>query len=654
MESQLFTLSKIFTERLFRIPDFQRGYAWTEPQWKDFWNDIQQIEEGSNHYTGVLTLEQVPAATVNLWHEDRWIIESKGYEPFFVVDGQQRLTTAIVLVQAILEAIPDNTSINYTSTSEIRKKFIFDTKDGDISRSYIFGYDKDNPSYEFLKTRIFLEFSSSSLKEETVYTNNLEGAKSFFGAKISELQLYQLENLYRKVTQHLLFNIFTISDEVDVCVAFETMNNRGKPLSYLELLKNRLIYLSLKIDRDQSEKEKLRRSINDCWKAIYHSLGRNKHRLLTDDVFLSSHYFLYFVKSKDDKENADFALQTNFRRQLIKGQDHTRLLNEIFVPKRVISTDGNPPEIGLKEIYEYVSSLQASVEQWYRMFNSQKATDDSIEDTWLDRLDRIGSREFLPLILSVLLKVEKEQDRVQIFKNLERYLFSISLVNYYPWYSAIAYEFIREAIDLYNGTLTSKQVALKIAESCTIVVSNPRFITEVKSNFRTRGFYNWKLIKYFLYEYNLFLQLRSKTERRKLHWENFSEVKADYKTVEHIYPQRAQSRYWTDRFVNLSQKERESLKNSLGNLLPLSQPKNASLSNGTFLDKVNGKGDSSIGFIFGCYAENEVAKEVEWTPDKILSRGLKLLGFMEKRWGLDFGDVAEKTAILGLDFLTKD
>lgn len=60
MDPQLLTLSKIFTERLFRIPDYQRGYAWTEKQLKDFWTDIQQLEPGRNHYTGVLTLESVP------------------------------------------------------------------------------------------------------------------------------------------------------------------------------------------------------------------------------------------------------------------------------------------------------------------------------------------------------------------------------------------------------------------------------------------------------------------------------------------------------------------------------------------------------------------------------------------------------------------
>lgn len=156
METQLYSLSKIFTERLFRIPDYQRGYAWGERQLKDFWSDIHQLEEGHNHYTGVLTLEAVDPATYRKWEDDLWIIEAKSFSPFFVVDGQQRLTTCILLIQAILEKLKSTDKLNYNDKSEIRKKFIFESKDSGISRSYIFGYERDNPSYEYLKTDIFL------------------------------------------------------------------------------------------------------------------------------------------------------------------------------------------------------------------------------------------------------------------------------------------------------------------------------------------------------------------------------------------------------------------------------------------------------------------------------------------------------------------
>ncbi|WP_182212703.1 DUF262 domain-containing protein [Stenotrophomonas acidaminiphila] len=155
MDNQLLTLSKIFTERLFRIPDYQRGYAWGEKQLRDFWSDLDQLEDGQNHYTGVLTLENVPAEVCEKWGDDAWIINSKKFEPLYVVDGQQRLTTSIILIQVILENIDESIRINYNTKEEVQKKFIFDSKDGGISRSYIFGYEKDNPwtGQPFVDTR---------------------------------------------------------------------------------------------------------------------------------------------------------------------------------------------------------------------------------------------------------------------------------------------------------------------------------------------------------------------------------------------------------------------------------------------------------------------------------------------------------------------
>lgn len=659
MDSQLFTLSKIFTERLFRIPDYQRGYAWNEPQWRDFWNDIAQIEEGGSHYTGVLTLESVPPHHRSMWIDDLWIIDSKGYEPFYVVDGQQRLTTSIILLQAIVERIPAGKSINYTTVDDVRKKFIFDSKDGGHSRSYIFGYDKDNPSYEFLKTKIFREFSSSNKSEETVYTNNLENAKLFFADMMREYSLEDLESLYKRVTQSLLFNIFTISDEVDVCVAFETMNNRGKALSYLELLKNRLIYLSLKVQQDEFEKSKLRGAINDCWKAIYHNLGRNKDKPLDDDLFLGTHYTLYFSKPVEDdleypvEAEFDVALAGMSNNLLVNygvpaRRDHYRkLLQEIFVQKRVMKTEGEA-ELQLSDIYQYVSSLQVAVDHWYDIFNPSTMLPDSSASLWLDKLNRIGCRDHLSLILSVMLSVPKDADRTSIFEALERFIFVVQLLGYV---APRRLRFDREAMGLYHGKLTAKQVSVRIRDSASRLLNMTSVKAEIRNGFRSRGFYSWRMIRYFLYEYNLHLQEKSKTLRRKLHWSELVDKASDHQTVEHIYPQNARASYWQERFGTYKQRQKESIRNSLGNLVPLSQPKNSSLSNKPFPEKVDGGPESSVGFRYGCYAENEIAAETDWTPEHIRARGMKMLAFMEWRWSIQLGTDAEKLELLGLDFL---
>lgn len=155
MDTQLQSISKLFTEKLYRIPDYQRGYAWGEKQLKEFWGDVLQLENEKNHYVGVLTLEEVDPNIYDKWEDDLWIIKSKRFKPYFIVDGQQRLTTTVILLQAVTESVNENAKLNFNTIQEIRKRFIFDSKDDGISRSYIFGYEKDNPSYNFLKKKYF-------------------------------------------------------------------------------------------------------------------------------------------------------------------------------------------------------------------------------------------------------------------------------------------------------------------------------------------------------------------------------------------------------------------------------------------------------------------------------------------------------------------
>ena len=112
MNSELYSLSKLFTENLLRIPDYQRGYSWVYKHLNDFWNDLAQLGLDNDHYTGVLTLEPVDKRRYSDWNDDLWIIQSKRYRPFYIVDGQQRLTTALILLQSILERASDE-QLNY-------------------------------------------------------------------------------------------------------------------------------------------------------------------------------------------------------------------------------------------------------------------------------------------------------------------------------------------------------------------------------------------------------------------------------------------------------------------------------------------------------------------------------------------------------------
>ena len=312
--------------------------------------------------------------------------------------------------------------------------------------------------------------------------------------------------------------------------------------------------------------------------------------------------------------------------------------------------------VTLDRVYKYVSSLQDAVESWYKIFNPFDSDFSPEIQIWLDKLNRIGMEPYLPLVLVYLQKVTAENKRLSFLHAVERNLFIASLFSgpfgHYVLFGNNSMISVPDlAVDLNSGTINADKVIRHLSDATSDLLKIDQVMKDLHTFFRASGFYEWRTIRYFLFEYNVDLQTRSKTDRAKIFWPEFTEQREDFISVEHIYPQQARHEYWTTRFGGLSQKQRTALKNSLGNLLPLSKPKNASLSNRPFHDKVTGKGEMAVGYCYGSYAENEVAKYSDWTPHEVLVRGLAMLAFMEKRWGIDLGDETQKKLLLGLEFL---
>jgi len=665
MQTELYSLSKIFTENVFRIPDYQRGYSWGDRQLKDFWSDIALLDPNRDHYTGVLTLEEVPSQETEKWSDDRWIFASKRYKPYYVVDGQQRLTTSLLLLQCILERAGADGELNYSTPDEVRKKYIFESRDKGVSRSYIFGYEKDNPSHEYLKTKIFMEPSDShSTGEETIYTQNLSRAKLYFAERLAPLDTAQLENVYTKITQHFLYNIYVISGEIDVFVAFETMNNRGKPLSHLELLKNRLIFLSTRFDVDDDERSKLRRTINESWKTAYHFLGRNQKRPLEDDHFLATQFLLYLGAHQTASDSSDD--EKRRRRQVWRmhhRQDEYKsyLLDQYFTSRNLIGskdavvelqepTDKNDTIVLKPEsLYEYAHHLKRCVETYYRALNPEDSEFFGEARVELARIRRIGMRDCMPIIIAAVHSNPDEAVMLKLLRNLERFLFVRLVQMHYP---DDELDLLELSVQLTRRELTVDALAEKIHLACDrrtekLDISN----TAVRWT-RERAYYGWPGLKYFLFEYEQDLKLRSRSNRDKVVWDEFirEDYEKDYSTIEHIYPQKPKDSYWSAKFAGMAVKQKNALRNSLGNLLGLSRPKNSALGNRAFPEKRDGNADAG-GYRFGSYSEIEVANEVDWTPAAILQRGLRLLDFMERRWGVRLGTHSDKVASLKLSFV---
>lgn len=687
------SLDSLFKEKIFRIPDYQRGYAWQREQLKAFWEDLINLPEGRSHYMDVLTLKQSSVEEITTIDKEYWLVEDYSYKLYHIVDGQQRLTTFIIFVQSfvdLLKSLPENQgkpddAIYISDTlnvAAVQSKYLFRNKPtGDQFRTYKFGYTVDNPSYQYLRYKIFNE-PGSGLIQETFYTLNLSNAKDYFSKQLEELYkqegLRALQDIYAKLTKRFLFNEYAIKDEFDVFVAFETMNSRGRKLSDLELLKNRLIYLTtLYSDQelDASERKSLRDTINDAWKEVYYQLGRNKKRPLNDDEFLKAHWTVYFKYSRQTgRDYIRFLLGEQFTPQKIHKKIERDVELEVIEEQRSDSEiddpedeSGNEPEEVLTvrtaqlrpaEIRDFVLSLKVSAVHWFNSWNPDLAEGLSPkEQDWIDRLNRVGMVYFRPLVMAILKRDEAPSNRVQLFKKIERFIFvafrlSFARANYR------SSEFYNAARALDRGEIGFEEISQKLDKDLAYTFNDDRtyrdddFYNLLFKKFKSgSGYYGWSGIRYFLYEYEL--SLLAGSVQKKVDWNDLLKTENDKISIEHIYPQ-TETAEWAKSFKDVKKKDRVAYGATLGNLLLLSAAINSSLQNDSFAAKKCAKYDTSgqklrNGYSDGSHSEIEVSENESWGPAEIQKRSLVLLRFMEKRWSLDFGSEEIRERLLFLN-----
>lgn len=668
MENELQPLSLLFQNRLFRIPDYQRGYAWQQSQLADFWDDLINLQQDRYHYTGLLSLKLLGRKETKDWGSDLWMVD-KGFKACHIVDGQQRLTTFVILLNEIICFVreldenkgkkDDEIVLGYDTLKDVVAKYIYQSRPPmNQITTYLFGYEVDNPSADYLRYKIFGEPYFGTVNE-TYYTKNLKFAKSFFRENLTALYenegIEGINNLYLKLTLKLMFNIHEIDDDYDVFVAFETMNNRGKKLTNLELLKNRLIYLTtLYSDEkfDEMEKSHLRKQINDAWKEVYFQLGRNENVPLSDDDFLRAHWTIYFAYSRRKGDDYIRFLLNKFSAKNI-FEKKTVLMSEL-PDGYVMDTDYEEEDdvgdtetetievskLAPTEIADYVNSLKNMAKYWYdTFFPAQSENLTKEEQIWVDKLNRIGIGHFRPLVTVIISRRDfSPEERIESFKAIERFIFiCFRLGNFNA--SFCSSEYYRASRSLNLNEMTLEDLVSDIVETtdANIEYAIPNFVTKIEKYFSNGGgFYYWNSIRYFLYEYETSLAQKNNIDRIGS-WEMFTKTEKDKVSIEHILPQTPSKYYWQNQYRQFTDEEVEMLAGALGNLLPLSQSVNSSLQNDSFYDKKTTKAGRR-GYENGCHSEIEVAKYNDWTAENIYTRSKELLEFMENRWEFSFNN----------------
>jgi len=525
---RLINLKELLGGRYFKIPNYQRGYSWENEQRLDLLDDIVNIcTKSYKHYTGTVVAKEL-----------------RGDNRFEIVDGQQRLTSLIILLNEIL--------------------YLQDSNLTDDDRSFLFNlinYRNNNPHDRALtfSPEVDTFFVQNVIVRSKVDSVDCFENKSWQNMLDARMQFHSwLQNNYRSelltaILENLGFLFFQPEKNESVGVMFEVINNRGKRLSELEKIKNYLIYYSIVRKAPQ-----LQSKIESNWPEILKNLmeaGIESNQ--EEDSFLRNCWILYFTTDKSKSYQVYSGMKGTFPPD---GQnDHTKKL-EAFIELLVGASRA------YREFYTSTTEahillrnqpVQASILPLYLAIKLSELDEDSERDL-LQLLEKLNFRIYI--VPDITKRSDSRQNELfgfaqSFFGHHVRYRNSLH-INYSNEQNSVS-KLRKSLIDLILYWCPAE----KLVEGLTL---------DMDEGF---NYYSWIGLRYFLanYEHSYFYPEKKIDIRRIMGTEKgYATKSADKYEKEHLWAEKNLEGKF-DNGVDKHEKGR------LGNFVLLEKPINASI-----------------------------------------------------------------------------
>lgn len=605
-QPQYLALPHLFEGRLFRVPDYQRGYAWTDKQLEDLWSDIMLLDDSAQHFTGMVVVEHRD----KLPHPDRL----EDLEVLEVIDGQQRLTTLVLLMHRLaaeLEAVKPETA------GKLREKYL-----GSMGWHRLELNDDSRQYFQDL-----LAQGEPPAHTENASQQNLQRAARFFSRKMEELSSdaasgeSAVATVIKRLQSNLRFVFYQVDDDAEAGLIFEVMNNRGKPLSEADRLKNYLMYLAHKVEMPPAQAKE----IAGRWGGVFKHVMRGSRdgAVSPDDEarLLRSHWAMY-REPGDPKE--------------LRGLTISERIKKSYELDRTGTEDARRERnAALRDaIDRYTTSLLTSAGDFAEINNALAPgmlgwIDDSAvrerTQLHLESFHRMGHGA--PAVPVLMAGARRLRPHPELFEELARALSVFSfrvygMCNWRPYTQRP--QFRRLSHELFQTN--DAQAATKARE----LIERIRAWTRKKApderlaeSLRDPDFYNQQTpreIRYLFYEY----------ERRLcagpvpgLDWTTFADGKKTQ--VEHVWPQSREGYH-----LGGDEERHAENVNRLGNLTVTHL--NQSLGNRTFDAKKPIYERSAL------LIESRLARYDDWGLDVVQVREDALVAFALEKWAIECED----------------
>ena len=240
----------------FIIPIYQRNYSWDEKQCQQLWDDIMRVgtnDSISVHFIGSIVYVQGGHSSVTL------------EAPLLVIDGQQRLTTLTILLEALARSVGETEPIDGFSAKKIRHNFLSNPLEVEDRYYKLLLSDNDQETLKaVVRNANFPKDHSIRIRENFEY----------FLERITDKET-KIEQVCRGIAKLMIVDIALEREQDNPQLIFESMNSTGKALSEADLIRNYILMgLEPKLQTDIYQ---------DLWRPMEIEFGQEAYGDQFDD-----------------------------------------------------------------------------------------------------------------------------------------------------------------------------------------------------------------------------------------------------------------------------------------------------------------------------------------------------------------------------------
>lgn len=572
------TLLDIESGVVYAIPRYQREYTWSRVQWDALLDDL--LDNELHYFLGsIICINQSQDALA--------------VQELELVDGQQRMTTVSILLAAIYDVFSKQPNLVMDQQMELynlRHKLILKKMP---NQPRLIPQVQNNNQQDY-----FSVLGQIGVLQDIETVANAGNRRVFkaFRHFLSRINLYlehsddpitKLQGLLEKVNTATLVKI-EVASTSDAYTLFESLNNRGVPLTAIDLIKNKLLAVLEAQDKGSIDKQYNR------WKKVIDALG--------DDYAVQERFFRQYYNAFKPSLKQIVSVPVATKSNLIK------------IYEKLIARDAEA----------FLQTMIRMSEHYAQIVSYRAVPDQSKLSSLLLSLDRIqGTPAYLLLMVLFECKTDLKLQEIHLEQTVE---------------FLISYFVRRNATDL-PPTRDLTRIFMDVVESM-MVLEGDEVVRHIQTRLKTESASDEqfeKSLKGPIYEDNkavcrfVLCALEESRMTRETQVNLWALKGKQYVwTIEHIFPQgdnipASWVKMIADGDAELAEEHRQSYVHCLGNLTISGY--NSTLGNKSFEDKkdrVDNQG-RKVGYNNGLYLNESLIEQDSWSVQQIEARTSKLV-----------------------------